>query len=100
MENASKAILMAATVLVGILLISIFTILYSKTNEIAKRYAKDNQDLMDEQFNVQFEEYLKKDTLTPHDIVTIINLAKQIYDTKEYEIEIYIRNRKTGFFNF
>lgn len=92
MENASKALLMAATVLIGVLLISLGVYLFTLFGNFgAVTTAKLNQKDIDE-FNAQFYKYKSyqdetgswKNTCRAQDIVTIANLAKENNSKYEY----------------
>ena len=86
MENASKALLMAATVLVGVLLLSLGVYLFTVFGNFSADMTKElNQKDIDE-FNAQFlrhESYQDantgkwKNTCRAQDIITIANIAKE-----------------------
>lgn len=86
MENASKALLMAAGVLVGVLIISVGVALFnsfagSSKNIITKLEEKDISE-----FNNNFLKYYGENIeVTAHDVITIANTAKQ--SNKEQELE-------------
>lgn len=81
MENASKALLMAAEVLVGVLLLSLMaTIIYFFTNYQAEIESNQNAKEI-YRFNSQFEVYEAKESLTAQDVLSIYNLA-QNYNSK------------------
>ena len=76
MENASKALIIAGGVLIAILLLTLFTYLFSKmANGTSKIYDMMEQSEIAE-FNQKFLNYKGRDDLTIQDVVTIINLAK------------------------
>lgn len=94
MENASKALLMAATVLVGVLLLSLGVYLFTLFGRFGtETTAKLNQKNIDE-FNAQFYKYKSyqdengnwRNTCRAQDIVTIANLAKENNAKYEYTI--------------
>lgn len=81
MENASKALFMAAEVLVGILLLSLMATLFYIFNNYQDEVHNNQQAKEINSFNVQFEAYYGKAVneeilLTPHDVLTIYNLVK------------------------
>lgn len=84
MENASKALLMAAGVLIGILILSLtiylFTSFASTSSEVHKENVKQQRD----QFNSQFTSYEGKDDNTIYSIVTVANLATETNKYYEY----------------
>lgn len=85
MENASKALLMAAGVLMGILILSLGVYLY--TNFSSSTAAMEKQMELDEinNFNNKFLAYDGKVDLTIYDVYTVANLAAE--NNKKYEIE-------------
>ena len=100
MENASKALLMAGGVLIGILVLSLAVYLFitfgASSREINARI-EDNQLL---QFNAQFNIYAGRTDIKIHDIISLANLAKenneyyQDYGNYEngYKIQIMLQN--------
>ena len=72
MENASKALLMAAGVLIVILIVSVFMFFINQVSD----YQKTNEDaIKDSQlstFNEQFAQYARKD-LKGVDIISVVN---------------------------
>ena len=91
MENASKALMMAAGVLMGMMILSLGVYLYYSLGT----YITSNQERMDSnelnKFNTQFIKYIncKSDgtqefELTIHDVVTVANLAYE--NNKKYNL--------------
>ena len=76
MENASKALLMAAGVLIGILILSLAVFLFANFGAASAEAHKQNEENQIQQFNVQFTAYQGRKDITIHDIVTVANLAK------------------------
>ncbi len=76
MENASKALLMAAGILIGILILSLMVYLFA-TFSSASQEARDRiaQDKLNE-YNVQFTKYDGKE-VTIYDVVNIANTATE-----------------------
>lgn len=74
MENASKALIMAAGVLIGILILTLAVYLFSSFgSNSAEIYAK-NEEAQLNQFNTQFTSYIGTD-ITIYDVITVANLA-------------------------
>lgn len=79
MENASKALLMAAGVLIGVLILTLAVYLFATfgatSAELHKQQATDRLN----QFNSQFTSYEEKneDGLTIYDFITVANLATE-----------------------
>lgn len=96
MENAAKALLIAGGVLIAILLLTLFSYLYTKmgesTNDI---YALMNQSEISE-FNQKFLNYsgrgINPNTtpLTVQDVATLINLAQDSKNNSDYAADISV----------
>lgn len=83
MENATKAMLMAAGVLIGVMILSLGAALYSELQS----YVESSQETMRfteiKAFNNQFTVYLDRE-LTIQDVVTAANIAHE--NNIEYNI--------------
>lgn len=86
MENASKALLMAAGILLGILILTLMVTLFISSSNVFKNYDQRKQEEALQQFNVNFTKYLGQ-KLTIHDVVTICNFADQN--------DVSVTNKKT-----
>ncbi len=103
MENASKALLMAAGVLIGLLVISLAVYLFVSFGMTSAEIHKEQQEQQLEQFNVQFTSYVGKEGLTIYDVVTVANLAtennknyeltKKVADGTDYYISVQVANQ-------
>lgn len=83
MENASKALLMAAGVLIGLLILSLAVYLFANFSSTSNQiHEKIEQDQIN-QFNAQFTIYQGRNDNTVYDILTVINLAKDNNNSKE-----------------
>ena len=74
MENASKALLMAGGILIGILILSLMKTLFVSSKQLSTSYDKNKNAEAIQQFNVNFTKYLGRE-LTIHEVVTICNFA-------------------------
>lgn len=83
MENASKALIMAGGVLIGILLISFMVIFLRKAGSMSAEYDTQISDNELAKFNSEFEIYARDDN-TIFDVITAVNHAWDI-------------NKKNGF---
>lgn len=95
MENASKALLMAATILISVMLVSLATYLFATFGNYSKNINDNINQKTKQEFNAQFTKYETSETGEPctvYDIVTIINLAKNCND----QYEEYSGGRKTA----
>ncbi|MCI8759863.1 MAG: hypothetical protein HFJ34_01850 [Clostridia bacterium] len=76
MENASKALLMAAGVLIGMLILSLAVYLFASFSSSMSQVYEKNEENQLNQFNTQFTSYMGK-KCTIHDIITVANLATE-----------------------
>lgn len=85
MENASKALIIAAEVLIGVMILSIGAYLFAKF----ANYSKENYQIIEDrqiaEFNNQFLKYTGNNDCTIHDIASLANLAQK--NNKEYGVE-------------
>ncbi|MCI8383632.1 MAG: hypothetical protein HFJ33_01995 [Clostridia bacterium] len=77
MENASKALLMAAGVLIGMLVLSLAVYLFVTFGTQSATIHKQQAMQQLEQFNTQFTSYIGRQDITIYDIVTVANLATE-----------------------
>ena len=77
MENASKALLMAAGVLIGILILSLAVYLFTYFGSASAEIHKQNEENQINQFNSKFTSYAKKEGVTIYDVITVANLATE-----------------------
>lgn len=93
MENASKALLMAGEILIGIIIISIFAWIFGKTQEFAEGYNENMNKQKIVAFNNQYTQYITNNTDTDatyiyaEDVVTIANQARDWNETTPNEDE-------------
>ena len=73
MENASKALLMAAGVLMGIMILSLAIYLFASLASYAEGVEESNRENQTAQFNSQFLSY---NEMTLYDVITVANLAR------------------------
>jgi len=76
MENATKAMLIAAGVLIGIMIISLGVALFAELDTYVQSSHEQIRFNEQNSFNAQFTKYIRND-LTIQDIVTVANLANQ-----------------------
>lgn len=104
MENASKALIMAATILLGVMIIAIGVYLFSSYAQYSSSTYKKIEQAQIDQFNSQFLKYYGSEEITlkkydsdisqtkmvsilctAHDIISLANLAQK--NNQYYEIE-------------
>ena len=84
MENASKALLMAAGVLIGLMIISLGVYLFANFGGTSSQIHDNIENNQIAQFNSQFTSYVGKENVTIHDVVSIAKLATQ--NNQYYEL--------------
>lgn len=90
MENASKALIMAASILLGIMIISVGVALFNSFSEFGKETTDKIFEMQVSEFNNNFFKYYGNITtdddgkvetrqieVTAHDIISVVNFAKQ-----------------------
>lgn len=97
MENASKALLMAAGVLIGLMIISLAVLLFNSFGGTSATIHQNIETQQIEQFNSQFTVYNGKDNVTIYDIISMANLATQ--NNKQYEFHKGEGNDKNNYIN-
>lgn len=76
MENASKALIMAGGILIGVMILSIAAYLIVEFGGASSQMYEQMSETDISQFNSQFTKYEGRTDLRAHDIVSIANLAK------------------------
>lgn len=93
MENASKALIIAATVLISVLIVAIAVYLFATYSQFA--YENEQRQIQQEQaqYNAKFEKYEDKD-LNIYDVISIVNLAidinKKIEGSNMKQVQVMI----------
>lgn len=77
MENASKALIMAASVLIGVVILSLTAYLFMYFGGSVNEMNQQIEEGQLQQFNNQFTSYEDRDNLTIYDVITVANLAKE-----------------------
>lgn len=95
MENASKALVMAAGILIGVLIITLGVYLFVDFGSTSAEINAQNAEKQVTQFNSKFTSYADKE-LTIYDVITVVNYAKEnnkYYDgIEEYKITVKLTN--------
>jgi len=105
-ENASKALLMAASVLVGILILSLIAYLYTIFGDYGSLIQARLESKKINEFNVQFTQYESykddngnwQNTCKASDIVSLANLAKQNNQNYDFGTDSLAEKEKEGTF--
>lgn len=104
MENASKALLMSASILIGIIVLSLGVYLVNTFKSFSQGYNDSMEIQRMEQFNAQFTAFSTRNNVSIHEIMTLANYAKEfntinnIEKTNNQYIKVKIK-LKNGEFN-
>ena len=71
MENASKALIMAGGILVGVLVLSLMVYLFADFGSTSAQINDQNKQNQLSQFNSKFTAYEDKEGLTIYDVITV-----------------------------
>ena len=100
MENASKALIMAAEILIGVILLTLMVFLFRAMANFSDTVNSNIATKNINEFNIGFEQYRVKPGLMVQDIISMGNLAKQYNEQMEsipieviaYGVEAKYRN--------
>lgn len=82
MENASNALIIAGTILIGVMIISVGIYLVNSFGDTSQQINSKIEDTKIAEFNYSFTKYEGLETIKAHDIVSVANLAKDNNENK------------------
>lgn len=88
MENASKALLMAAGILMGILVLSLIVYIYATFSDSTQKNIKQMELNSLTAFNSKYLSYDGREDLTYYDIANVATMARN--DNKNNEEQVYV----------
>lgn len=101
MENASKALIIAGIILIGVLLLALMVYFFTSASGLRSAYSNNINNTRITEFNTKFTKYNitkeqyknsnGRDYVTIHDIVTLVNYAKEFNEGLDEESSEYIR---------
>ena len=98
MENASNALIMAAGVLIGVLILSLAIFLITDFGQTSSEINRRITDQQLVEFNANFTSYEGKEGLTIYDIVSVAGFAREnnnYYDNQDYyKVTVKIGNKE------
>ena len=89
MENATKALLISAGVLLGIIIISLAVYVFANSATFGENYEKSQEEIRIASYNNKFEIYNKEDVRI-YDIISALNLSKEYEEKYGDIINVYI----------
>lgn len=102
MENASKALLMTASILVGVILLSLGIYLVNSFRNFSQTYSESIETHKMEQFNSQFTAFSTRKNISMHEILTLTNFANEFNFINNLEpddnqfIKVYVKFSNTN----
>lgn len=106
MENASKALIMAAGVLIGILILSLAVFLFIDFGATSKGIYEKIEERQLTQYNAQYTVYEGRSDITIYQIITLRNLAEEnnkyyedyteYKNNTDYKVQIELPNEMIG----
>ncbi len=85
MENTTKALMMAAGVLIGIIILSLTVYLVNSIQGFSSNYNSSLELQQLEQFNTNFTVFEGRNNISFHEIMTLVNLAKEFNKTNNLD---------------
>lgn len=100
MENASNALIIAAGVLIGVLILSLAVYLFASFGEDAASIQALTQSNQLQQYNARFNVYVGRNDITIYQIVSLANLAREINESNKsfsdyetaYRIQVFLQH--------
>ena len=93
MENASKALLMAGGVLVGMLIIVVMVILFNTYGQLGKTYEARITENQIKELNSNFIKFERRNNITIQEIASIANFAKQYQEDTGIDIKVVLSGK-------
>ena len=97
MENITKALYMAAGVLIGLLILALFVWIFSNGGKFLATFENEGNIKQVEQFNAELLAYQKEEN-TIYDVVSAINKVKDINEQYSYDSQSSIQVVVTGIY--
>lgn len=85
MENASKALIIAGGVLIGVLILSLASYLIIQFGSFSRNINREMDSAQINSFNVNFTKYSNRANISAQEVASAINFAKQ--NNQEYEAQ-------------
>ena len=94
MENASKALLISAEILIGVLILTVAVIIITSYKSVTNEYGEIVNTRQVESFNNQFLKYIEYENgkmyIKAQDLITIKNLSIDLKDNNNIDVQINV----------
>ncbi len=101
MENASKALIMAAGILIGVLILTLAVVLFTNFGATSKGVYTQMEERQLTQYNAQFTVYSGRNDINVYEIISVASLALENNETYEeytnYENEYKVQIILSGY---
>jgi len=77
MENASKALIMAGSVLLALIVIASIVFLIGRVQNLPDTYTQKWDKIEIQKYNANFEVFIDREDITPQEIISILNFAEE-----------------------
>lgn len=91
MENASNALIIAGSILIAIIILSIGVILFSSYSKIGESYEQTRVVERLTKYNSNFTIFKERTDITAQEIVTLVNYARNYNEENETSIEVNVQ---------
>jgi len=99
MDNASKALIIAGSILVALLILTLLVIGWNNLSKVGKEQERAQLEKQTKEFNQQYEAF-NRNLLYHTDIITVVNKALDHNFKYPNKITIIIETEKNGNINF
>ena len=89
MENATKALLISAGVLLGIIIISLAVYVFANSAAFGESYESSQEEIRIANYNNKFEIY-NTEEIRIYDIISVLNLSKEYKEKSGDTINVYM----------
>lgn len=110
MENSVKALYIAAGMLLGVMILSVWVYIFSQGASLGRNYEADRKTEQIQAFNSQFDKYtgvlspenwpFESKSNTPSDVISCASLAYNINQKNEFDekncVEVVVKNLPSG----
>lgn len=103
MENAAKALGIAASILIGLLLLALLIFAYTRFTRISQQEEQNKKNEQTTEFNKRYLAYDKKN-ITGNKVISLCNMAEEnnikYEGIDDYQINITVNNSEDGINSF
>lgn len=87
MENASQALLIAATILIALIVLSIGIYLISNSSRVGESYEQTQELNEVTKFNSKFTVFVERDDITAQEVLTLYNFVENYNQNNDPDVD-------------